>query len=166
MASLIACRIVAKPSGVSFCGRRLRRTSERRASDVGRRASDTASSAAPVAGARVTRLPRPCLARGCPVTVMPPAGRCARHMTDRDRQNLEAERERERRRAGRRPQERASLYDASWRAHSAARRAGSDGCERCGGTTAGLTVDHPTDAVLCRPCHGRLEAARRRYLHR
>jgi len=55
-----------------------------------------------------------------------------------------------------------TIYDGDWARHSAQRRAEEGGCSVCG-ATRDLTVDHPTDAVLCRTHHGQLEARRRRW---
>jgi hypothetical protein len=57
-------------------------------------------------------------------------------------------------------QEDRRIYDRDWRAHSRGRRAEQPWCSGCG-TVSDLTVDHPSDAVLCRRCHGELEARRR-----
>lgn len=54
---------------------------------------------------------------------------------------------------------RRDYYNSAWRKHSKARRAEQPWCSVCG-TDTSLTVDHPTDAVLCRRCHGRLEQQR------
>ena len=63
---------------------------------------------------------------------------------------------------------RGDLYHGEWPAHSRERRADEPWCHAdevglpaCYATTD-LTVDHGTDLPLCRSCHGRLEARRRR----
>jgi hypothetical protein len=52
-------------------------------------------------------------------------------------------------------------YDPAWALHSRARIRAEGRCHFCG-ATVDLTTDHPTDLVLCRSCHGALEAERRR----
>lgn len=56
--------------------------------------------------------------------------------------------------------ERKALYGGHWQRYSRAKRKAHPWCSSCG-STSDLTVDHPSDAVLCRPCHGKLEASRR-----
>ena len=55
---------------------------------------------------------------------------------------------------------RRAFYGPDWQRHSRERRAEQPWCQACG-STAMLSVDHPTDAVLCKRCHGELEARRR-----
>ena len=88
---------------------------------------------------------RPCLEPGC------------RNTTERTR-CADCERARQARRN--RDPKRHSLYDAAWDRHSRERRAEHPYCSVCGTSTA-LTVDHQSDAVLCRRHHGALEAQRR-----
>ena len=93
---------------------------------------------------------RACIERGCPNLTQ--HTRCTSH---------------ERARQQRRNAERVGFYDAEWDAHSRQRRAEEPVCQMCGGSfIAGrgplsATTDHPSDAVLHRRCHGRLEARRR-----
>ena len=59
--------------------------------------------------------------------------------------------------------ERRRLYTAEWQRHSRQRRAEQPWCSMADATCRGtLSVDHPTDAVLCVGHHVRLEAQRRR----
>jgi 5-methylcytosine-specific restriction endonuclease McrA len=43
-------------------------------------------------------------------------------------------------------------YGHAWQQHSKARRSEDDHCTDCGATDD-LTVDHPTDDVVCRACN-------------
>ncbi len=54
---------------------------------------------------------------------------------------------------------RKELYGGDWPAKSRRLRKLQPWCTVCSGTVS-LTVDHPTRAVLCRPCHARLESQR------
>jgi len=45
-------------------------------------------------------------------------------------------------------------YDNNWAGHSAQRRREQWWCADCG-AVADLTVDHPTDDVVCRSCNSR-----------
>jgi hypothetical protein len=47
---------------------------------------------------------------------------------------------------------RSTIYSPQWEAHSRQRRTEQMWCEDCGATDD-LTVDHPTDDVLCRACN-------------
>lgn len=53
-----------------------------------------------------------------------------------------------------------AIYRGDWPAESRAIRDAQPWCSVCSRLTD-LTVDHPTRAVLCRPCHARLENERR-----
>ena len=89
---------------------------------------------------------RVCIEQGCPnLTRMT---RCAVH-------------ERQRQRARNARPERVALYGGGWPAESRAIRAAQPWCTAEGWHAGGLTVDHPTRAVLCRHHHGQLEAKRR-----
>ena len=89
---------------------------------------------------------RPCAEPGCPV--ISERTRCAAHTRQRDA----AYNAQPRRRA---------LYDAAWDAHSRRCRAEHPWCSMADATCKGrLSVDHPTDAVLCVSHHKRLELAR------
>ena len=94
---------------------------------------------------------RPCLEQPC--TELTALTRCDFHRRLRE----------QRRNAGR-----AGYYDAEWVKHSALRRSQESTCQACGlGFVLGRgalssTVDHPTDAVLHRSCHSKLEAQRRK----
>lgn len=91
---------------------------------------------------------RPCLEPRCPTLVI--KGRCPAH-------NRAYQRERNAR------PERRVLYTADWQRHSRERRAETPFCQMADRTCNGtLSVDHPTDAVLCISHHVRLEAERRR----
>ncbi len=87
--------------------------------------------------------PKPCLEPYCPVPTY--RSRCTEH-----------ERAYERRRPGR------HIYGRKWKAHSRRRRAEEPRCVIVGCEGTDLTVDHPTDAVLCRSHHAELENGRRR----
>ena len=53
-------------------------------------------------------------------------------------------------------------YDAAWAAHSRQRRAEQPWCSMADATCRGvLSVDHPSDAVLCMSHHDRMESQRR-----
>lgn len=109
-------------------------------------------------------LPKPCVV--CGKLNRDGKPRCPQHQKPR-RRNLEAEKRRERNRTGRgrgTDPERKQRYDADWRKTSKQRRAANPWCQSCGvdeSVPGGLTVDHGTLWVLCRSCHGRLEARRR-----
>lgn len=86
---------------------------------------------------------RPCAEPGCPDLAA--RTRCPAHTQQRDRAYNASPKRRE-------------LYDAAWDAHSRKRRAEQPWCSMRDGTCKGLlTVDHPTDAVLCMSHHKRLE---------
>jgi hypothetical protein len=60
--------------------------------------------------------------------------------------------------------ERRERYGGTWQSESAALRAAQPWCSSCG-LTVDLTVDHGPEGqrtVLCRSCHSKLEAERRR----
>jgi len=89
-----------------------------------------------------------CTQPGCP-ELLPRYGYCAGHRSARDKvRNAD-------------PRRRA-LYDAEWTRHSRERRVEQPWCllmdETCKGA---LSVDHPTDDVLCLSHHDRIEARRR-----
>lgn len=96
---------------------------------------------------------RVCAEPGCP---HPTQGtRCVHHQRERDRaRNGDARRR--------------QLYTTAWDRHSVDRRAQERVCQACGKPfekgqgRLSATVDHPTDLVLHRSCHDRLEAQRRR----
>ena len=89
---------------------------------------------------------RPCAQPGCPEVQA--ARYCAAHQ-QRITKAYNAQ-----------PKRRA-LYDAAWTAHSRQRRAEQPYCAMQDATCKGvLSVDHPTDAVLCISHHKRLEAQR------
>lgn len=91
---------------------------------------------------------RPCLEQRCP------------NLTHKTRC---PECERAHQRARNAKPERAVLYTAEWQRHSRQRRAETPYCIRADATCRGvLTVDHPSDQVLCVSHHVRLEAQRRR----
>lgn len=87
---------------------------------------------------------RACIEPGCPN--LSPGTRCPEHERQRQRQ--------------RNAQPGRAKYDSAWARHSRDRRAEQPWCSECG-TSADLTLDHPTDDVYCRPCHDRMEARRR-----
>ena len=87
---------------------------------------------------------RACLVAGCPALTS--RTRCPAH--ERAWQ------------AARNARPERAIYRGSWPAESRAIRAAQPWCSACG-SGGDLTVDHPTRAVLCRRCHGRLEARRR-----
>ena len=107
-------------------------------------------------------LARACIVKGCNGVSRDGGPRCPKH-PKRKRNNPESERAREKRRAPNRmgggvPHH--VYYDAQWRKLSRELRQAQPWCSQCL-TPDGLTVDHPTLAVLCRSCHSRLEAQRR-----
>lgn len=58
--------------------------------------------------------------------------------------------------------ERKALYEGGWPAHRRRRIAEVGACMEADGTCHGrLSVDHPTDDVLCTSHHSRREAGRR-----
>ena len=80
---------------------------------------------------------------------------CHRLTAGRTRCPIHA-RAKERQRSGR------EKYDHAWAKHSRQRRSESPYCAMADPTCKGvLSVDHPTDAVLCMSHHDRLEARRR-----
>lgn len=104
-------------------------------------------------GSRRVLADRPCVEPGCPYPTQ--GTRCSHHQRERNRaRNGEARRQ--------------QLYTTEWDRHSAERRAQERVCQACGQPfekgkgRLSATVDHPTDLVLHRSCHDRLEAQRRR----
>lgn len=89
---------------------------------------------------------RPCLQPGC------------HRLTERTRCPIH-----ERQFQAWRNRKRGDLYDGAWQRHSRERRAEVGRCMEADATCKGLlSVDHPTDDVLCLSHHDRREALRRR----
>lgn len=89
---------------------------------------------------------RPCNTPGCPN--LSERTRCALHQKQADK-------------AYNAKPERRALYDPAWDKHSRKRRAEQPWCSMQDTTCKGvLSVDHPTDAVLCLSHHKRLELRR------
>ena len=90
---------------------------------------------------------RPCIEDHPEGLVLTDGTRCALHERLRDR--------------ARNASPRRALYRDGWPAESRRIRAEQPWCSRCG-RPSDLTVDHAAGGlVLCRRCHGRIEAQRR-----